>query len=103
MADEYLQVNNEILVPGLSYGMKNVSSMITSRREVTVFAHPGSFQPPSGRLIKFHIADASSWWQLATTKLVFELENRNLAADRTTAAAHPLELLGPPTVCIDTL
>ena len=103
MADEYLQVNNEVLVPGLSYGMKNVSSMITSRREVTVFAQPGSFQPPSGRLIKFHIADASSWWQLATTKLVFELENRNLAADGATAAAHPLELLGPPTVCIDTL
>ena len=103
MADEYLQVNNEVLVPGLSYGMKNVSSMITSRREVTVFAQSGSFQPPSGRLIKFHIADASSWWQLAATKLVFELENRNLAADGVTAAAYPLELLGPPTCTIDTL
>ena len=49
---------SEVLVPGLAWGMRNVASMITNRREVTVFAQPGEYQPESSRLIRLHIADS---------------------------------------------
>ena len=38
---------SEVLVPGLAWGMRNVASMITNRREVTVFSQPGEYQPES--------------------------------------------------------
>ena len=77
----------ETIVPGLQYGLQQMSSMITSRREVVVHAQPGRYDPATSRLVRIHVADGSSWWQMATTKLVFEIVNPNDA---------PLELLVPP-------
>ena len=77
----------ETLVPGLQYGLQQMSSMITSRREVVVHAQPGTYEPATSRLIRIHVADGSLWWQMATTKLVFDIVN---------PGAQLLELLVPP-------
>ena len=77
----------ETIVPGLQYGLQQMSSMITSRREVVVHAQPGTYDSLTSRLIRSHVADGSSWWQMATTKLVFDIVN---------TSDHPLELLVPP-------
>ena len=77
----------ETIVPGLQYGLQQMSSMITSRREVVVHAQPGTYEPATSRLVRIHVADGSSWWQMATTKLVFEIVN---------PIDEPLELLVPP-------
>ena len=66
----------EVLVPGLQYGLQNQASMLTGRREVQIASQPGFYDPASSRLIRIHVADGSSWWQMGTTKLVFE--NRDL-------------------------
>ena len=34
----------EVLVPGLAWGMRNISSMITRRDEVVVHAQPGEYK-----------------------------------------------------------
>ena len=78
----------EVLVEGLQYGLQNQASMITSRREVQVSAQPGFYDPASSRLIRIHVGDGSSWWQMGTTKLVFELHNID--------TVNPLELIVPP-------
>ena len=85
--------NTEVLVNGLQFGLQNQASMITSRREVQVSAQPGFYDPSSSRLIRIHIADGSSWWQMGTTKLVFELHN--------TSTTHALELIVPPLGLFD--
>ena len=85
--------NTEVLVNGLQYGLQNQASMITGRREVQVSAQPGFYDPASSRLIRIHVADGSSWWQLGTTKLVFELHN--------TSTEKPLELIVPPLGLFD--
>ena len=83
----------EVLVPGLQYGLQNQASMLTGRREVQVAASPGIYTPGSSRLIRIHVADGSSWWQMGTTKLVFEIHN--------TDENSPLELLVPPLGVFD--
>ena len=83
----------EVLVPGLQYGLQNQASMLTGRREVQVSAHSGFYDPASSRLIRIHVADGSSWWQMGTTKLVFELHN--------TSTTEPLELIVPPLGLFD--
>ena len=77
----------EVLVPGLQYGLQNMSSMITSRREVVTHGQPGVYDPTTSRLVRIHVADGASWWQMATTKLVFEIVNDS---------GDPLELIVPP-------
>ena len=54
----------EVLIPALQYGLQNQASMITSRREVQVSAQPGFYDPTTSRLIRLHVADGSSWWQM---------------------------------------
>ena len=83
----------EVLVPALQYGLQNQASMLTGRREVQVSAQPGFYDPASSRLIRIHVADGSSWWQMGTTKLVFELHN--------TSPDSPLELIVPPLGLFD--
>ena len=83
----------EVLVPGLQYGLQNQASMLTGRREVPGAAAPGIYTPASSRLIRIHVADGSSWWQMGTTKLVFEIHN--------TDENSPLELLVPPLGVFD--
>ena len=77
----------EVLVPGLQYGLQNMSSMITSRREVVTHGQPGVYDPTTSRLVRIHVADGASWWQMATTKLVFEIVKDT---------GDPLELIVPP-------
>ena len=83
----------EVLVPALQYGLQNQAPMLTGRREVQVSAQPGVYNPASSRLIRIHVADGSSWWQMGTTKLVFELHN-------TSPDSH-LELIVPPLGLFD--
>ena len=83
----------EVLVPALQYGLQNQASMLTGRLEVQVSAQPGFYDPASSRLIRIHVADGSSWWQMGTTNLVFELHN--------IPTTEPLELIVPPLGLFD--
>ena len=94
--------NPEVLVPGMMYTLKNQASSITSRTEQTLFAQSHSFAPPNGRLIKFQMASAAEWCQLDTVKFVAEIENLSQLEDGT-AHAHPLQLLGPPSIIVQEL
>ena len=47
----------------------------------------GVYSPGTSRLIRFMIADGSSWAQLGTLKLAMDIHN---------PGAHPLEFLVPP-------
>ena len=77
----------EVLVPGLAWGMRNISSMITRRDEVVVHAQPGEYTPETSRLIRLHLSSANQWVQLSTVRLVMEIHNTSLTA--------PLEFLVP--------
>ena len=78
----------EVLVPGLAWGMRNVASMITNRREVTVFAQPGEYMPETSRLIRLHIADSQGWMLLGSARVVMQIHNTHPTA--------PLEFIVPP-------
>ena len=71
----------------LAWGMRNISSMITNRREVTTHAQPGIYSPESSRLIRLHLAAADGWMLLSTARLVMEIHN--------THATLPLEFIMP--------
>ena len=71
----------------LAWGMRNISSMITNRREVTTHAQPGIYSPESARLIRLHLAAADGWALLSSMRLVFEIHN--------THATLPLEFIVP--------
>ena len=70
----------EVLVPGLAWGMRNISSMITWRDEVVVHAQPGEYTPETSRLIRLHLSSANQWVQLSTVRLVMEIHNTSLTA-----------------------
>ena len=78
----------EVLVPGLAWGMRNVASMIANRREVTVFAQPGEYLPETSRLIRLHIADSQGWMLLGSARVVMQVHNTHPTA--------PLEFIVPP-------
>ena len=78
----------EVLVPGVAWGMQNVASMITNRREVTVFAQPGEYLPGASRVIRLHIADSQGWMLLGSACVVCQIHNTHLTA--------PLEFIVPP-------
>ncbi len=67
--------HTESQIPALQFGLLSQASMLTSRREVYVAAGPGTYAPGSSRLLRFHVADGSSGWQLGTTKFAFGLKN----------------------------
>ena len=71
----------------LAWGLRNISSMITNRREVTVHAQPGIYSPESSRLIRLHLAAADGWALLSSMRLVMEIHN--------THATLPLEFIMP--------
>ncbi len=49
----------ETLVPAPQFGLLNQASMLTSRREVTIYAGPDTYSPGTSRLIRFMIAYGS--------------------------------------------
>ena len=53
--------NEEILVPGLAWGYRNVSSMIVRRDETVTHTTPGEYTCETSRLIRFHLSSASQW------------------------------------------
>ena len=77
----------EVLVPGLAWGMRNISSMITRRDEVVVHAQPGEYSCDTSRLIRLHLSSANRWVQLSTVRLVMEIHN--------TSATAPLDFVVP--------
>ena len=84
----------EVLLPHLAWGLKNVASSITNSEQAVFYsAQAGKLQPASSRLLKITIADASRWANLATLKLCFTLQNES--------TDHPLELLTSPLGCMD--
>ena len=86
-------VQEEVLIPQLAWQLKNVSSLVQNSRAVTVHAQPGRYNPLTSRLVKIHLADSSSWAELGSLKLVFELKNNSMTA--------PLEFLGNPLIAFD--
>ena len=84
----------EVLIPHLSWGLKNVASSITNSEQAVFYsAQAGKLQPASSRLLRITIADASRWANLATLKLCFLLHNES--------TDYPLELLTSPLGCMD--
>ena len=81
-------VQEEVLVPQLAWGLKNISTMVESSEDVVVYSQPGPFKPSTSRLVKIHLADSSRWAALQTLKVCFEISND----DDTNA----LELICPP-------
>ena len=77
----------EVLLPGLAFGMRNIASMVTGRRDVTIYSQPGVYDPLSSRLVRFHLASSSDWAMLGTAKICCELVNDGDA---------PLELISTP-------
>ena len=80
-------MQEEILLPGMNFGMRSVASMVTGRRDVTIFSQPGVYNPLSSRLVRFHLASSSDWCMLGTAKICAELVNDGDA---------PLELISTP-------
>ena len=68
-------MQSEILLPGMNFGMRNLASMVTGRRDVTIFSQPGVYDPLSSRLVRFHLASSSDWAMLGTAKFSAELVN----------------------------
>ena len=84
----------EVLVSGLSWGLRNVaSSVLTSEQAVFYSSQAGKLQSHNSRLLKITVADASRYANLATLKLCFTLTNED--------ADKPLELLTSPLGCFD--
>ena len=82
----------EQLVSGLNWSLKNVASSILSSEKATFFSSPGEFRPESSRLVKIALADSSRWANLATLQIALELHNPE---------PHPLELLCQPIGIFD--
>ena len=86
---------NEVLLSGLSWSLRNVaSSVLTSEQAVFYAQQTGKLQSHNSRLVKVTVADASRWANLATLKLFFTLTNED--------PDKPLELLTSPLGCFDT-
>ena len=83
-------MQEEVLLPGLAFGMRNIASMVTGRRDVTIYSQPGKYDPLSSRLVRFHLASSSDWAMLGTAKICAELVNDGDA---------PLELISTPIGC----
>ena len=88
-------VQEEVLVPQLAWGLKNVSSMVESAEDVVVYSQPGLFKPSTSRQIKIHLADSSRWAALQSLKFCFELVNDS--------PDYPLELICPALGVADSL
>ena len=86
-------VQEEVLVPQLAWGLKNVSTMVEAAEDVVVYSQPGTFKPSTSRLVKIHLADSSRWAALQTLKVCFEIKNES--------ATLPLELICPPLGVFD--
>ena len=86
-------VQEEVLVPQLAWGLKNVSTMVESAEDVVVYSQPGTFKPSTSRLVKIHLADSSRWAALQTLKVCFEIKNES--------DSLPLELICPPLGVFD--
>ena len=82
----------EQLVAGLNWSLKNVASSILSSEKATFFSSPGEFRPESSRIIKISMADSSRWANLATLQIALELHN---------PSGHPLELICQPIGLFD--
>ena len=80
-------MQSEILLPGMNFGMRSLASMVTGRRDVTIYSQPGVYDPLSSRLVRFHLASSSDWAMLGTAKICCELVNDGDA---------PLELISTP-------
>ena len=81
-------MQSEILLPGMNFGMRSLASMVTGRRDVTIYSQPGVYNPLSSRLVRFHLASSSDWAMLGTAKITCELVNDSATA--------PLELISTP-------
>ena len=49
----------EVLVPGLAWGMRNLSSIITRRDETQTFAPGGEFTCETNRMIRIHLSSSN--------------------------------------------
>ena len=79
---------SEIMLPGMAFGMRNLASMVTGRRDVTIYSQPGVYNPASSRLVRWHLASSSDWAMLGTAKICCELVNDD--------PANALELISGP-------
>ena len=82
----------EVLVVGLNWSLKNIASSILSSEKATFFSSPGEFRPESSRLVKIALADSSRWANLATLQIALELHNPD---------PNPVELLCQPIGLFD--
>ncbi len=82
-------VQEEVLIPNLSWGLKNVASMVERCEQAVVHAtNSGTFRPENTRLVRIILADSSRWADLSSLYVCFELKNES--------ATLPLELICKP-------
>ena len=66
-------IQEEVLVPNLAWGLKNVASMVESTEQAVVHAtNSGTFRPENTRLVRIILADSSRWADLSSLFVCFD-------------------------------
>ncbi len=69
-------IQEEVLVPSLAWGLKNVVSMVESTEQAVVHVtNSGTFRQENTRLVRIMLADSSRWADLSSLFVCFELCN----------------------------
>ena len=72
------QVQEEVLIPNLAWGLRNVSSMVESTEQAVIHAtNSGVFRPENSRLVRIIAADSSRWLDLSSLFICFEIQNES--------------------------